>query len=234
MRHGPDFAVVAALAGDPARANMLTALMGGQALTANELAIEAGVTPPTASGHLARLLDGGLVEVTKQGRHRYYRVASPEVAVALESLMALASQTVGTRVRPGPKDPAMRLARVCYDHLAGEQGTALFARLCDAGSIELSGGEIAVTPRGEAQFSAMGIDMAALKRAQRPICRACLDWSQRTPHLAGSLGAALLQQIFAASWAQRVPGTRVVKFSPRGEQAFASWPPAIAWGRSAA
>jgi DNA-binding transcriptional ArsR family regulator len=234
MKNGPDFSMVAALAGDPARANMLTALIGGQALTANELAIEAGVTPPTASGHLARLLDGGLVAVTKQGRHRYYRLAGPEVAAALESLMALASHTIGERVRPGPRDPAMRRARVCYDHLAGEQGVALFTRLCDAGSIELSGGEIVVTPAGDAQFTALGIDMAALRKASRPVCRTCLDWSQRTPHLAGSLGAALLQRIFATGLAERVPGTRVVRFWPRGEAAFASWPPAAAWVRSAA
>ncbi len=234
MREGPDFAIIAALAGDPARANMLSALIGGQALTANELAIEAGVTPPTASGHLSRLLDGGLVTVAKQGRHRYYRLASPDVAAALEALMSLASHTVGTRVRPGPRDPAMRRARVCYDHLAGEQGVALFARLTDAGYVALSSGEIVVTPAGDSQFSAMGIDMTALRKAQRPLCRACLDWSQRTPHLAGSLGAALLQQVFASGWAERVPGTRVVRFTPRGEAAFASWPPAVAWGRSAA
>ncbi|HVY17013.1 MAG TPA: helix-turn-helix transcriptional regulator [Rhodopila sp.] len=227
MKHGPNIATVSALAGDPARANILTALIGGQALTANELALEAGVTAPTASGHLARLLDGGLVAVAKQGRHRYYRLANPDIAAALESLMTIAELTDRPRTRLGPKDPALRRARVCYDHLAGELGVALFARLCDTNAIALSGGDIRVTPSGEAQFFRVGIDVGALRQAKRPICRSCLDWSERTPHLAGSLGTALLNHIFAAGWATRLPGTRIVRFTPAGERAFASWPAAV-------
>lgn len=225
MKDGPNFTTLSALVGDPARANMLTALIGGQALTANELALEAGVTPPTASGHLARLLDGGLLSVAKQGRHRYYRLASADVAAALESLMAFASATDARRSRPGPKDPALRRARVCYDHLAGELGVALFARLCDAGLVGLAGGEISVTPDATARFGKLGIDLGPLLRASRPVCRSCLDWSERTPHLAGSLGAALLERIFAEGWASRVAGTRIVRFTPAGEQAFSAWPP---------
>lgn len=222
MKHGPNIATIAALIGDPARTNILTALFGGQALTANELAIEAGVAPPTASGHLARLLDGGLLAVERQGRHRYYRLAGPDIAAALESLMTLASLTEQRRTRPGPKDPAMRRARVCYDHLAGEQGVALFSRLCDSGAIALSGSEIAMTDSGERRLTAFGIDIGALRALKRPLCRACLDWSERTPHLAGSLGAALLDRIFAAGWARRLPNTRIVEFSPQGEVSFAS------------
>jgi DNA-binding transcriptional ArsR family regulator len=224
MKHGPNIASISALAGDPARANMLTALSGGQALTANELAFEAGVTPSTASGHLARLLDGGLLAVAKQGRHRYYRLEGPEVAAALESLMALASLTDSRRTRPGPRDPALRRARVCYDHLAGELGVGLFVRLCDAGLVALSGGDIQVTCDGEARFAGLGIDLGELRRARRPICRSCLDWSERTPHLAGSLGAALLNRIFDEGWAAREPGTRIVRFTPSGEAAFVAWP----------
>jgi DNA-binding transcriptional ArsR family regulator len=220
MKHGPNIATISALVGDPARANILTVLIGGQALTANELAIEAGVAAPTASGHLARLLDGGLLAVERQGRHRYYRLAGPDVAAALEALMTLAIVADGPRTRPGPKDPAMRRARVCYDHLAGEQGVALFGRLCDREAITLSGGDIAVTPSGEQRLAAFGVDVASLRRAKRPLCRSCLDWSERTPHLAGALGAALLDRIFAAGWARRLPNSRIVAFTAKGEAEF--------------
>lgn len=224
MKDGPNIATLAALVGDPARANILGALLAGQALTANELAIEAGVAAPTASGHLTKLLDGGLLAVERQGRHRYYRLAGPDVAAALESLLSLASATGARRTRTGPRDPALRHARVCYDHLAGEQGVALFRRLCDRGAIALADGEIAVTPDGEALFAASGIDLPTLRQARRPVCRACLDWSERTPHLAGSLGSALLDRIFAAGWARRLPDSRIVRFTPAGQAAFAAWP----------
>jgi DNA-binding transcriptional ArsR family regulator len=212
--------MLSALVGDPARANILTALMGGQALTANELACEAGVTAQTASGHLARLLDGGLLAVERQGRHRYYRLAGPDVAAALEALMTLVSQSNARRTRSGPKDPALRRARVCYDHLAGEQGVALFARLCDSAIITLSGGGIDVTQGGISHLAEFGVDVNLLRLAKRPVCRTCLDWSERTSHLAGALGAALLERIFASGWAVREPGTRIVQFTPAGEEAF--------------
>lgn len=223
MKEGSNIATIASLVGDPARANMLTALIGGQALTANELATEAGITPPTASGHLMRLLDGGMLAVERQGRHRYYRLAGPEIAAALESLMSLAHVAGARRTRPGPKDPAMRTARICYDHLAGEQGVALFRRLCDAAAITLSDGDIQVTPAGETRFAASGIDLQALRRRTRPLCRTCLDWSERTPHLAGALGAALLDHVLAAGWARRVVGTRILRFTPSGQDAFGQW-----------
>ncbi|MFO1165925.1 MAG: winged helix-turn-helix domain-containing protein [Paracoccus sp. (in: a-proteobacteria)] len=133
MKDGPDIARVAALIGDPARANMLTALMGGRALTASELAQEAGVTAQTASSHLARLAEGGLIRQRKQGRHRYHQLASAEVAALLESLMGLAAGAGHLRRRPGPRDPAMRRARVCYDHLAGEMGTTMFESMLARG-----------------------------------------------------------------------------------------------------
>jgi DNA-binding transcriptional ArsR family regulator len=220
MRHGPNIAMLSALVGDPARANILTVLMGGQALTANELACEAGVSAQTASGHLARLLDGGLLAVERQGRHRYYRLAGPDVAAALEALMTLVSQSNARRTRSGPKDPALRRARVCYDHLAGEQGVALFARLCDSAIITLSGGGIDVTQGGISHLAEFGVDVNLLRLAKRPVCRTCLDWSERTSHLAGALGAALLERIFASGWAVREPGTRIVQFTPAGEEAF--------------
>ena len=221
MRTGPDIASIGALMGDPARANMLTTLMSGQALTASELATVAGVAAATASGHLMQLLDGNLLAVEKQGRHRYYRLAGPEVAAAIEALMELADQSGQRRVQPGPKDPALRLARVCYDHLAGDRGVELFARLTRGKLIILDDGALSITSRGERQFAEFGIDIAAMKSGRRPVCRTCLDWSARRSHLAGALGARLLDRMFDLGWAHRVAGSRVVRFSPRGETQLA-------------
>jgi DNA-binding transcriptional ArsR family regulator len=221
MKEGPDIALNAALIGDPARANILAALMGGQALTASELASEAGVTPQTASGHLAQLLDGGLVRVAKQGRHRYYALAGPDVGAALEALMHLAVQADRRRVRAGPRDPALREARVCYDHLAGARGVELFARLCDARFVALEGGLVSVTQRGEEWFGALGVDVAALRRSKRPLCRTCLDWSERRFHLAGSLGSRMLERFFERDFVRRIEGTRILRFTPSGEAALA-------------
>lgn len=220
MRNGPNISIVSSLVADPARASILTLLIGGEALTANELATEAGVAAPTASGHLSRLLDGGLVAVEKQGRHRYYRLAGAEVAEALESLMTLARATESRRVRPGPRDPALRKARVCYDHLAGEVGVELFRGLADRGTITLTGGDIGVTGDGEARLTNFGIDVESLRHAKRPLCRTCLDWSERTPHLAGGLGAALLDGMLARKWARRAADSRALVFSSDGERLF--------------
>jgi DNA-binding transcriptional ArsR family regulator len=221
MRNGPSIAAVGALVGDPARANILTSLMSGQALTATELAHEAGIAATTASGHLAKLLYGGLLLVEKQGRHRYYRLSGPDVATAIEALMDLVGHAGHRRVRPGPQDPEMRKARVCYDHLAGERGVELFARLTRLKLVVLEDGAFTITPVGAAQFQLFGIDIEALRAAKRPICRTCLDWSERRTHLAGGLGTTLLNRFFENKWMHRVEGSRVVKFTPRGEAAFA-------------
>src|SRR6059058_1860204 len=220
MKAGPDIAMVAALVGDPARANMLTALMTGRALTASELAHQAGVTPQTASSHLAKLEAGGLIEPEKQGRHRYYRLTGPDVAHVLEGLAGLAERTGHTRVRTGPKEPALRRARVCYDHLAGDLGVALLDSLTHRGFVVGSGESLVLSPAGETFMTALGMDIAALSALRRPLCKGCLDWSVRRSHLAGALGAALLQRFFDLGWAQREPGARVVAFSPRGLEAF--------------
>lgn len=220
MKNGPDIAHIGALVGDPARANMLAALMSGQALTAGELAAEAGVTAQTASGHLARLLDGGLLVVTQQGRHRYYRLAGTDVASAVEALMDLAEHAGQRRTRPGPKDPEMRIARVCYDHLAGTRGVELFARLTGHGLIALDGSGVVITATGTRQFAAFGVDVVTLNRAKRPVCRTCLDWSERRPHLSGALGASLLDRIFDLGWAKRIDGSRAVRFTRPGQMKF--------------
>ena len=218
MKEGPDLAAVAALLGDPARANMLTALMDARALTATELAHEAGVTLQTTSGHLARLEGARLLHVEKQGRHRYFRLSGEDVAEVLEGLMGLAARTGHLRSKPGPKDPALRQARVCYDHLAGDMGVWAFDRLCAKGVIAGQDGEIHVTDAGRAFFGHLGIDVEALERGRRPLCRVCLDWSERRYHIAGSLGSQLLRKLFDNGWARREKQGRVVHFTPKGRQ----------------
>ena len=220
MKDGPKIAGVAALIGDPARANMLTALMHGAALTASELALEAGVTKQTASAHLAKLADADLISVEVQGRHRYFRLADADVARLLESLMGVAARARALRTRPGPKEPALRHARVCYDHLAGDMGVALFDALVKARWLAQHDGEVTLTKRGREALAALDLDMDALETSTRPLCRACLDWSVRRSHLAGALGAGLLQHITAQGWARRRNGTRVMEFTSAGERAF--------------
>lgn len=220
MREGPDIASLAALLGDPARAAMLTALMGGQALTAGELAAEAGIAPQTASAHLAKLTDAGLVVREVQGRHRYARLAGPEVAEALEGLMGLAARTGRLRTRPGPRDEAMRQARVCYDHLAGSLGVRLHDALVGNGALVAAPEGLALTPEGRAWLGRQGVDVGALEARRRPLCRACLDWSERRHHLAGSVGAALLDLVLVRGWATREPGSRAVMFGVAGLARF--------------
>src|SRR5579859_8054120 len=220
MKVGPDIAVVASLLGDPARANMLTAMSAGQALTAGELAREAGVTAQTASSLLAKLSAAGLVEGRKQGRHVYYGLSGPDVAGVLEALSGLAARTGHTRVRTGPKEPALRRARVCYDHLAGDLGVAMLDSLTHRGMIVGTGETLVLTEKGEAFVTALGLDLPALTSLRRPLCKGCLDWSVRRSHLAGALGAALLDRFYGLGWAVREPGTRLVRFTPRGLEAF--------------
>ena len=226
MKDGPDIARIAALVGDPARANMLTALVGGLALTAGELAREAAVTPATASSHLAKLQEGGLVVQQKQGRHRYFRLSGPDVAELLERLMGLAARTGHARTRPGPKEPAMRRARVCYDHLAGDLGVQAFDSLTRRGLIAADDETVTLTPAGAAFFSGEGLDIHALQTSRRPLCKPCLDWSNRRSHLAGALGAAILDRLIVMRWARREAGSRVVSFTREGEVEFARMFPA--------
>lgn len=220
MKDGPVIASVAALLGDPARANILTALMDGRALTVSELAEAAGVTIQTASGHLSKLDAARLLTGEKQGRHRYFRLSGPDVAQVLEALMGLAQRTGATRVRTGPKDAALRTARVCYDHLAGERGVELLNGARRQGFIA-GREELALTDRGRRFFAEFGIDLATLERGRRPVCRACLDWSERRSHLGGALGAALLSRLVERGWARREAG-RVLTFTCAGLGEFRS------------
>jgi DNA-binding transcriptional ArsR family regulator len=213
MGESTRIATTAALLGDPARANMLAALMDGRALTAKELAFAAHVTPQTASGHLAKLSDGGLLAGEKQGRHRYYRLASPQVGQMLEGVMALAGpEPARTTWRGGE---ALRTARTCYDHLAGRLGVALADALAAQGHVALGtdGGE--VTERGARFLAEFGASPAL---GRRVFCRPCLDWSERRPHLAGRVGAALACRCFELGWVQRQRDTRAVKITTAGRQ----------------
>jgi DNA-binding transcriptional ArsR family regulator len=225
MKAGPDIAMIAALVGDPARSNMLSALMTGRALTASELAYQAGITPQTASSHLSKLQAGGLIEPEKQGRHRYYRLTGPDVAGVLEGLAGLAARAGHMRVRTGPKDPELRRARICYDHLAGDLGVQMLDSMKKQRLVRQSKQAIELTAEGK-RFMAktLQIDADMLAHPRRPVCKACLDWSERRHHLAGTLGAAVMTRFTELKWAARdpTPGSRVVNFSRNGEKRFAA------------
>ena len=218
MKDGPDIARVAALIGDPARANMLAALMSGKALTASELAQEAGVQGATASAHLAKLEAGGLVSPRKSGRHKYFTLAGEEVASVLEALMGLAAGKGHLRTRTGPKDQALRRARVCYNHLAGEMGVRMYRSLLAKGV--LVGPDLEVSDQGRAFLRGLGLDLEDLPKSRAPLCKECLDWSARESHLAGRLGRGLLTHFTSTGWARRQEGSRVVQFSPEGLRQF--------------
>ena len=225
MKTGPDIARVASLVGDPARANMLSALMSGRALTASELAQEAGITPQTASSHLSKLEAGGLIEPEKQGRHRYYRLTGEDIAGLLEMLQGLAARVGHMRVRTGPKDPALRRARICYDHLAGDLGVQMLDSMKAQRLVRQKKQDIELTAEGERFLEKqLQISSEMLSHPRRPVCKACLDWSERRHHLAGTLGAAMMTRFAELKWAARDPtaGSRVVNFTRSGEKRFAA------------
>jgi DNA-binding transcriptional ArsR family regulator len=223
MKEGPDISRVAALIGNPACANMLTALMAGPALTVTELAQEAGVGISTVSGHLAKLEKARMVAVERQGRHRYFRLADGDVVAALEGLLPLAARAGHLRTRPGPRDPELRRARSCYDHLAGDLAVRIFDTLVARNLIAVRGEAVKATPRASAFFKERGIDLNALIGSRRPLCRKCLDWSERRAHLGGTLGASIFNHILAEKWASRLPGSRVIRFARGGEQRVTDW-----------
>jgi DNA-binding transcriptional ArsR family regulator len=219
MTIGANLAETSALIGDPARANMLAALMDGRALTATELAYVAGIGAPTASAHLAKLHTANLLSVLKQGRHRYYRLASPLVSQMLEGIMTFAAIGGQPRYRPSSlKDEAMRRARTCYDHLAGRLGVALADSLIEHGHVVLGEDAGELTDAGFQALDKLGIACANLQRNhKRVFCRPCLDWSERRPHLAGVLGAALAAHCFGHNWIEHVRDSRAVKITPAGQ-----------------
>jgi DNA-binding transcriptional ArsR family regulator len=216
MREAPQIAEVAALVGDPARANILCALLDGRALTATELAFAASVTPQTASGHLAKLLTAKLVLLAKQGRHRYYRLAGPHVGQMLESIMNVAL-TGPPRFQPASKrDDDIRRARTCYDHFAGMLGVGLTERLVEREFVILGGEAGEVTPAGADFLTGLGVDLKAARAKRRLFCRPCIDWTERRPHIGGALGAAFASRCFELKWFQRMPGSRALTITPAG------------------
>ncbi len=220
MPAGPSIAEVAALIGNPARANILIALLDGSARTATELAGAAGVSAQTTSGHLRGLTEGRLLIRQTQGRHVYHRLASPLVGAMLETIMAVAGEGRPDKRPPRAGEAALRAARTCYDHLAGRLGVALAVALEESGRIELGGDGGRVTAKGTEFFRQWGLDLNALEGRKRAFCRPCLDWSERRYHLAGALGAALTARCFELGWVERMSGTRAVSVTASGEQGF--------------
>ena len=214
---GQSISTVAAMIGDVARANILFALMGGKALTATELGYHAGVSPPTTSGHLAKLLDGQLITLERQGRHRYYRLASPAVAEALEGLSSLAAAGPKRHRPTGPKDAAMRQARTCYDHMAGRLAVAITDALILRNFIMLEDRSGLITDEGLQFLSSIGLDHAFDSKSRRPLCRTCLDWSERRMHLGGRLGAALLERSIERHWVRPIKDSRALAITRDGE-----------------
>lgn len=223
MKDGPNIVGIAALVGDHARAEVLTALMTDRALTATELAAVAGVTKQTISAHLAKLLDAKLLVAERQGRHRYFRLADRDVAQLLESLMGVAFRTGAVRHRLSPREPALRQARVCYDHLAGELGVAIHDRLVARRALAPAADGLALTATGRRLLDELGVDTAALASQKRKFGHACMDWSERRHHLAGALGAAMLARMVELGWVRRIKDSRVVAVSANGRLALQRW-----------
>jgi DNA-binding transcriptional ArsR family regulator len=222
MTTSAKMAAIAALVGEAGRARMLTALMDGRAMTATELAQLAGISASTASGHLGKLTRAGLLAVLSQGRHRYFRLASPAVARLLESIMVVAGEPIAEQ-SPAPRiGRLLREARTCYDHLAGRLGVALTDALIHKGAIELGDEAGRVTEFGESFLQSFGISLEDRRQSRRLYCRPCLDWSERRFHLAGVLGSALLARTLELGWIVRADEGRAVSVTPKGRRGFSS------------
>lgn len=232
-----DIARAGALIDQPARAEMLRLLSDGRGRTATEIAVETGISRPTASRLLNHVIEAGLVRVDRQGRHRYYRLAGPQVADLLKTLRTVPGHSNPSNTRFGPRDNAMRRARMCYDHLAGELGYGITESLVQRGALVEDGDNFQLTERGERIFADLAIDVAAARRRHRHFARTCLDWSERRPHLAGALGAALAERLFDLGWISRESDARTVHTTPTGHRelqlAFDVEIPAMPWASCA-
>jgi len=213
-------AEIAALAGDPARANILTALLDGRAMTATELAYAARVTPQTTSAHLGKLVEAGLITATPSGRHRYFRLASTRVAQMLESIVAVAGDN-RPRFRSLSRQAAeLRAARVCYDHLAGQLGVRIADAMVARGYLVLEDDAGRLTESGMRYAAELGIDLRVAGKGRRHLCRTCLDWTERRPHIGGAIGVALAERWLALGWITRAKDSRAVSVTPAGERGF--------------
>jgi DNA-binding transcriptional ArsR family regulator len=217
MTDSSNFAATASLLADPARAIMLTALLDGRALPAGELAFAAGITAQTASSHLAKLLQGGILLVETEGRHRYYRLAGSRVAQALEQLSSLRQSTEPRRKALTPQARQLRFCRCCYDHLAGQVGVAVAGAMVARDYLRPAPDkQFEVTPAGADWFGALGLDLCAIRPTKRGLARQCLDWTERTHHLAGPLGVELMAALCRLGWLRRAKDSRAVAVTPKG------------------
>ena len=221
--HFPGLSRIGALLADAGRAAMLWSLMDGSARPAGELTIIAGLSPSAASGHLAKLAESGLVALEVRGRHRYYRIATPEVAAAIEALAHLAQASAPARPTPVAARTVpveMRYARTCYDHMAGELAVRVFDHLIGRGWLVDEGSTVEATKEGAAILAGWGIDVGAQRKRKRRFACTCLDWSERRAHLGGALGAALLDHWTREGWVEHAHQPRVLRITPAGRQQF--------------
>ena len=222
MQGDADVAAAAALLAEPARAALVTAVIAEGALPATDLATRAGIAPSTASEHLARLVSGGFLTSEKRGRHRYYSLADPAVAAAVEALALVAPQPQVRSLREATRSELLRDARTCYDHLAGRIGVDLARSLEGEGTLVRDNGGYVLGAKAGARLAVLGIDLDELERQRRPLVRGCLDWSERELHVAGTLGAALADRFFELGWIRRRDGNRSVEVTARGREGFAT------------
>jgi DNA-binding transcriptional ArsR family regulator len=218
VKYEPDVAAVARLIGNPARATMLDLLLDGRAHSAGELASEARVAPSTASSHLTNLVDGALVTAERVGRHQLYRIADPHVARAMEALAILAPARQGRSLRQATSDSHLRWGRTCYDHLAGQLGVALTDALVVQRILRPREEAFAITHSGEDRLAALGVDIVSARKRRRGYALVCIDWSERRPHLAGALGAALCDRLLSLGWIRRRPAGRAVIVTDEGRR----------------
>lgn len=220
MSISPNMADIAALLGETSRATILTSLLDGRLHPASELAYMAGIKPQTASFHLTKLVEGGLVQVEKQGRHRYYQLANSEVARLLESFLTISPRPVINSLKQSNQVEQLQKARTCYDHLAGKLGVAVTDSMLNSGYIQKQEKEFVLTRQGEQFLVSLGMDLEILKRKRRSFSHVCLDWSERRHHLAGALGNGLLKHFFDLGWIIQMPGIRAVKVTDQGKKGF--------------
>lgn len=220
MGINPNMAEIAALLGETSRATILASMMDGRFHTASELAYMAAIKPQTASFHLAKLVEGKLIKVEKQGRHRYFQLAGEDIAQFLESFLAISPPPEVRSLKQSSQIKLLQDARTCYDHLAGKLGVQLTESMLKAGYLTLEGKQFVLTDEGTLFFTTFGIDLTALKRKRRSFSHACLDWSERRYHLAGALGCELLNQFFNLGWLLRVPSIRAIKVTEKGKIGF--------------
>ncbi|WP_209847116.1 ArsR/SmtB family transcription factor [Paenibacillus sediminis] len=218
MNVNSNVAMVAALVSEASRAAILTALLDGRFHPASELAHMAGITPQTASFHLNKMVDANIVTVQKQGRHRYYGIRNQEIAQVLESLLSIAPPAQIKSLRQSSEDKAIRLARTCYDHLAGNLGVQLTESLITMGVLYEDENEFRVTHQGKEFFTSFQINLQEVKRRRRSLSHKCLDWTERRHHLAGALGNAILEKLFELKWIERLSNTRAIKITPNGKK----------------